>query len=72
MSNVVFNDSYVGPRWTYGLTYRPAGYASVPNGWVLGSVRPHEDFRHGIIDYPFELPDKDVNSYELTLISSPA
>lgn len=62
----LWDDEYTGPRWRYGLQYRPARYASVPDGWLLGSVRPSAEFAHGTIDYPRELTKYEAAAFELT------
>jgi len=65
----IFSDEYTGERWTYGLTYRPFMMATVPKGFIIGSLQ--EDgtpFRFGTIQYPFELTEQQVSSYELTLV----
>jgi hypothetical protein len=61
-----YHDTYTGPRWTYGLTYRPPEYANIPDGWIIYSDQAHEDFRFGIIDYPFELAPEKIRKFELT------
>ena len=66
----LFDDTYTGPRWTYGLTYRPLASAQVPDGWILWSERNHPDFPHGTADYPFELSDRQVKSFELNFIEA--
>ena len=65
---IVYDDTYAGPRWIYGLQNRPAGYGATPKGRIAGGDKQHPRFRHGIIQYPFELSPKDVSSYELTLV----
>lgn len=62
-----FDDTYTGPRWRYGLVYRPlvAGTANVPRGWILHSDRPHPQLRHGTVDFPRELTPEEVARYEL-------
>lgn len=67
----LFDDTYTGPRWTYGLTYRPLGYAQVPDGWIVFSNRDHPDFRFGTVDYPNELHPDTVRQTQLTLVDSP-
>lgn len=66
-----FDEDYKGPRYTYGLMNRPAGYAQIPEGWIVGSQREHPYFHHGSIDYPFELPEAQVTSFELTPLEGP-
>jgi len=62
----LFDEKYNGPRWTYGLTYRPLCYANVPDGWIIFSDRRDPDFAFGTVDYPFELEERIVKSYQLT------
>lgn len=64
----IFSDEYTGPRYRYGLTYRPIAVGAVPAGWIIGSQRPHARFRYGTIDYPQQLPEGQAQSYELTLV----
>ena len=70
MAKMVFDDDYDGPRWTYGLLFRPLGFAQVPDGWIIQSDRKHKDFsNHGTVDYPRELTDREVESFQLTFLS---
>lgn len=62
----IFDDEYTGPRYTYGLRNRPAGYAQVPPGWIIESNRKDPRFNFGTIDYPTELTPEQVYSFELT------
>ena len=61
----LWDRDYDGPRWRYGLTYRPLGYATVPDGWIIKSDREHPGYRHGTIDYPRRLSADEVKAYEL-------
>ena len=64
----LFSDEYTGPRWTYGLTYRPLDIAAVPKGFIIGSLKPNYRFRHGTVDYPAALTQAQMESYELTYV----
>jgi hypothetical protein len=64
---ILFDDKYNGPRWTYGLKYRSVSYGNVPAGWIVFSNREHPDFYFGTIDYPFDLEEL-ADSMELTLV----
>lgn len=64
----LFNDTYNGPRFTYGLQYRPLAQAQVPDGWIIWSDREHEDYPFGVIDYPFELEPEKAKSFEMILV----
>jgi len=68
-TKMVWDAEYKGPRWRYGLTYRPAGFAQVPDGRIGGADHPDSRFRHGTIDYPFEVDAKSVYRFELTLVA---
>ena len=60
----IYDDEYHGPRWRYGMKYRPLGYASMPKGWIIFSDLPSNDPRckwFGTVDYPFPL-DADLIS----------
>jgi hypothetical protein len=61
----VHHDTYAGSRHTYGATNRPVGYSHVPDGWIIGSDKPHPDYRHGTVDYPRPLTEQELTSYEL-------
>lgn len=68
---LTFDDTYTGPRWTYGLHYRPAGYGSVPPGRIIGADRAHPRYRHGTIAYPRELTEREVAAFELEPVADP-
>ena len=61
-----------GPRWTYGLTARPLGYARVPAGWIIGSDRPHPRYRFDTADYLAPLPPELADRFEPELVRGPA
>jgi len=61
-----FDDEYTGPRWTYGLSLRPFSGAGVPKGFIVFSHRDHPRFRHGTIQFPFELTDFQIRQMDLT------
>jgi len=63
---MLFDEDYTGPRFTYGLTYRPAARFSIPDGWVIGSNKEHPDFpKFGTVDYPVKLSDEELYKFEL-------
>ncbi len=62
----VDNETYGGPRWTYGFQNRPPGYGHNPEGFISGSQKPHPSFNHGTIDYPHPLTHEEQESYELS------
>jgi len=68
---MTFSDEYEGPRWTYGLQYRPFGIGTLPEGFLIGSLK--EDgtpFPYGTIQYPFELSEKQVSSFQLSFVKA--
>lgn len=69
MTKTEYDDTYTGPRWTYGLTYRPVRTGAVPAGWILFSNRPHADYPLGTVDYPRPLTAEEVKGYELREVS---
>lgn len=68
MLDILFDDEYTGPRWTYGMTYRPIGIGAIPKGWIINSQKDYSGFHFGTIDYPRELTEKEVRNYELTAV----
>lgn len=52
----------------YGLRYRPAGFATLPQGWH--SPAGHPAFRFGTVTYDVALPPSDVEAFELTEIAT--
>lgn len=71
MTDILFDDEYKGPRWTYGLTYRPIGIGAVPRGWIIGSQKDHPSYPNfGTIDYSRELTEKEVRSFELNEVKN--
>lgn len=63
---MLFDDKYTGTRYRYGLTYRPPAYANIPAGWIVFSNRTDPKFKFGTIDYPRQLTEHEIESYELT------
>jgi hypothetical protein len=66
MDKTLFDDTYKGSRYKYGLTYRPVGYASIPDGWIIKSDRKSDQFKFGTIEYPRKLTSDEVHSFQLT------
>ncbi len=68
---ILFDDTYKGERYTYGLNYRPLATAQVPDGWIIKSNRENPNFRSfGTVDYPRKLTDHEVGTFQLTPIPS--
>lgn len=65
---IFFDDTYKGDRYTYGLKYRPLAQAQVPDGWIVFSDREHKDFPFGTVDYPRELSEAEVSSFEMEAV----
>ena len=63
------DDASGAPEYRYGLQNRPAGFGSVPKGYLRVEERKSplypDQTRHGIIVYPLPLSDKLVKDYEL-------
>jgi hypothetical protein len=70
--STLFNDTYKGERYTYGLKYRPLGSAAVPPRWIIWSEKKHPDFNFGTIDYPRKLTQYEIESFQLTEINQPS
>jgi hypothetical protein len=68
----LYDDTYTGPRWTYGLTSRPLGYARVPTGWIISSDRPHPRYRFATVDFPIPVPPEQAERFGLELVRGPA
>lgn len=65
----IIDDEYTGPRWTYGLQYRPIVGAGVPKGFIVFSDRKDDRFRHGTVDYPFQLTEEQIEHAELVFVA---
>lgn len=63
-----FDDEYTGPRWRFGAIYRRVTFFTAPNDFIVGSGRPHPEFRFGTVDYPRQLSDEEAAAYQLTLV----
>lgn len=61
-----YDDTYDGPRWTYGLNLRPLDPFGMPKGFIYQSDRPSDQFRHGTVDYPYKLSKEDADHFSLT------
>lgn len=65
----LFDDEYSGPRFTYGLTFRPAGIGTVPKGRIVGSNKSSADFPvFGTIDYSRKLTEDELYQFELVKV----
>lgn len=62
----LFDDEYTGPRFTYGMIFRPASIGTVPDGRIVDSNKSSPDFPvFGTIDYPRELTEDELYRFEL-------
>ncbi len=61
----IFDDTYTGPRFKYGCTYRPPFNGGAPDGMIIFADKKHPDFDYGTIEYPFELTAEQISRYEL-------
>ena len=64
----LFDDTYIGPRYRYGLAHRPLAIGSVPRGYIIQSLKPDARFAHGVLEYAQELTEAEVSGYELTYL----
>ncbi len=64
-----FDEDYTGERFTYGMRYRPLQIGAQPKGYIISSLREHKDYRHGSIQYPRQLTNDELKSYELERIN---
>ena len=70
MSALIFDDEYTGPRFRYGLTFRPPMVGGIPEGYIINSDRKHYDFAFGTLDWPRQLTEHEVSAFELTPINA--
>ena len=69
MQKLIHNDEYQGPRHRYGFRYRPVGMFHQPAGYIIGSQRPHPQYRpHGTLDWPVRLTDDEMRDYQLQYV----
>ena len=70
----LYDDTYTGPRWRYGLEHRPlANYfnLSFPDP-ILHSDRPDPRFRYyGTAEWPCEIPEDEARHHSLVLLGRP-
>lgn len=72
----LYDDTYKGPRWRYGLEHRPItqyfNVGTFPDP-ILFSDRPDPRFPyHGTADWPCEIPEEEARHHSLVLVSAPA
>ena len=63
----VVDEEYTGPRWTYGLKFRPMMMGGQSKGFIIGSERVNQAWRFGTVQYPRELTAEELYSFELEL-----
>lgn len=66
MPDLIYDHEYKGIRYVYGLSYRPAAFANLPDGRIIGADRADARFRFGTVAYPRQLTEREVAGYELT------
>jgi hypothetical protein len=71
---LMFDDTYTGPRFRYGLPLRPlSSYAgSQASDFILWSNRTHPTYPHGSACWPRELPARVAWDLDLVLIDKEA
>lgn len=73
---ILYDDTYHGPRWRYGLLHRPISSYFIGRGDgplphpILFSHRPSADprFPHGEADWPCKLPEDQARHHGLVLV----
>ena len=65
MDNLLYDDTYTGRRWRYGLVYRPLTAASAPKGWIIFSLKKSQQYPYGTVDFPRPLTEDEVTGYQL-------
>jgi hypothetical protein len=66
ITETLFDDTYTGKRWHYGLLYRPVSAANLPPGWIIWSDKAHRRFPNfGTIDYPRALTQHEIDTFQL-------
>ena len=68
MSIHIFDDEYTGPRWTYGVTLRPAIRFAIPEHYICDSQREHPNFKYGTVDYPEPLSRWQLDHYDMIFV----
>lgn len=67
----LYDDTYHGARWRYGLLHRPiTAYLtvrSIPHP-ILFSHRQSAEYPHGTADWPVELPEAEARHHSLVLV----
>lgn len=68
--DILYDDTYTGPRWRYGLQYRPlVTRGGAPDDFITFSDRSDPAFRlFGTVEYPRELTAEEVASYQLVAL----
>lgn len=74
---LIFDDEYTGPRWRYGMCFRPPAIGHQPHGRIIGADKPgsvggYPMINYGTIEYPRELTQDEIASYELIDLNDPS
>lgn len=69
---MIYDDTYNGPRYRYGLTLRPLAMVHIPKDFILWSDRRHPEYPYGTVDYPVQLSADDVSAYSLAPLGESA
>lgn len=65
MTYIIYDKTYEGPRYTYGLQYRPLMVGAQPKGYIADSERDHPDYRYGTVQYPRKLYMTELLNFEM-------
>lgn len=73
LADLLFDDTYQGPRFVYGLVHRPVSTYNLPDGFILRSQRAHPSYpAFGTIAYPRELSESETAHYSLVRVEDAA
>lgn len=65
----LWDDTYDGPRWRYGLTLRPFGPYMPRDGLILGSWDRDGRFAFGTVAYARPLTQFQVDQFSLVQVN---
>ncbi len=68
MTYIIYDKTYEGPRYTYGLQFRPMMLGAQPKGYIADSERSHKDYRYGTVQYPRRLYPEELIVYEMETV----
>jgi len=70
MKPIVYDDTYTGPRWTYGAQLRPFLSIFGYQDFIIWSDRPHPDFpTFGTMQTTEPIPSRAAEGWGLILLN---